>query len=827
MSMDTYYVYNDFDQVSWVFPPEASSRLRPLMSVSAGDSIAIDYCYIYRYDDGLNMHLRRLPGCEDELYLYDYAGQVVGYQNGEMRKAGKWLLYKYDVIGRIVEQKLINISDFPGLDKSCWNNDELQELYANPGILLASYEYDTYRGEDLPFVSNDTLVFKKDDRTKGLKTAERIAILKDLNDKNPDYIKRKFYYNRQGSVGQVVETNILGNISRYSEGYDRQKDEDVKKEEHTAASGWKAEVEYRYTYDRRGRLLGEKTFVHGTKYADVNYRYDRLGRLKNVIYGNRLDSTTYKYGIQGNIEHIRNSAFTMNFRYAKPMKAIPSYKGNISEQEWKTRNDNAAKLYAFKYDQADRLNEARYFENGSETNANAVRGLRYDLNGNILNLQRMSNGNLVDNLSYSYKGNQLSALLDHTDNPQLAASGAFEYDANGNMVKEMGTSGKEFEYNLLNLLYREKYAGTTYQYTLDGKKLSVTDKNNNSYFYLGNCIYSRQNGDLLLEKILFSQGFIEYSSNGHTPHYMLTDHLNNVRGILNGRTGHIEEENEYYPFGACFLNSNKPQFALNRNKFNSQEKQTIGGLDYLDYGARMYNPAIGRWLTVDPMAEHYYSLSGYSYGGNMVPNTMDVGGKLFLFVNGFYPGIMLSSRVSPWFKKYDFYGWKGIDALYMNKYKDFNALYINGADKYPSMSGNRTLAGMRLAEILVDLINKGTIPLADNETIKIVGYSMGAAFAAGIADVFIDNGYTNRIEFVDYLAPYQANEFSHPSGVKGRQMQFREDWLGDKTRIKNILEFEEWIGGTRGSFGGHLFNEKFIVFLKKYLDSGGKVMVID
>ena len=212
------------------------------------------------------------------------------------------------------------------------------------------------------------------------------------------------------------------------------------------------------------------------------------------------------------------------------------------------------------------------------------------------------------------------------------ATGSYTYDKNGNMMND-SRRALNFGYNVLNLLSEVKTVGgelkAKYDYLADGTKLRVRDKGDvNGFDYLGSLTYRKSGAGLQLESASFGDGVIRPgASNGGQGevNYFLTDHLGSVRVIVDGN-GEVLERNDYYPFGARHARSDYPQLAANRFKYNGKEEQVTGNLEWLDYGMRMGDLALGRWFTMDPLSENYLSQSPYHFSGNNPVINVDANG---------------------------------------------------------------------------------------------------------------------------------------------------------------------------------------------------------
>ena len=137
--------------------------------------------------------------------------------------------------------------------------------------------------------------------------------------------------------------------------------------------------------------------------------------------------------------------------------------------------------------------------------------------------------------------------------------------------------------------------------------------------YVGNFIYEKGQ----LKRYMFDDGYLKLYTNTFSPRFFIKDHLGNNRIVTDG-SGNIQQNTNYYPYGGMtYISTNQGEQQF---KYNGKEYDPMHGLNEYDYGARHYDPAIGKFTTMDPLCEKYYHISPYAYCGGNPVNYIDPNG---------------------------------------------------------------------------------------------------------------------------------------------------------------------------------------------------------
>lgn len=192
-----------------------------------------------------------------------------------------------------------------------------------------------------------------------------------------------------------------------------------------------------------------------------------------------------------------------------------------------------------------------------------------------------------------------------------------------------------------------------------------------------------------------------------------------------------------------------------------------------------------RWLSVDPLAADYPSLSPYVFVANNPINAIDPDGRKIIFVNGFwnsyYGGLMGSSEGGKGYWGSDF---ASEAKRYFNDYSKMgDNNYIDGSSNFGGdMSGqDRYDAGMAYAKANLKVL---TADMVEGETFKMVTHSEGAAYGAGVAQYLIDQGY--KVETIVHLSADEGDEFSTPTAPMTYQLSYDGDWVTGNKNMKGV-----------------------------------------
>jgi RHS repeat-associated protein len=536
--LNTYYIYDDFENLRFVLQPRAVEMLLAAGNWNITTSMRDELSFYYSYDDRKRMIIKKVPGAWEVWSVYDARDRVVMVQDSNLRASGKWLVTKYDSENRPDSTGLLtdpnprayhqNLAYISVVYPSTTGNFELlsQTYYDNyswaGGVGLIGSANTTYTSNSSYVITsyNVSPVYAQQITpypcTRGIQTGSQNKVIGTTN----QFLSSVSFIDDHGRMIETQSINYTGGKDTVVNQFDftgklvrnllRHQNANSVAQTHSALT--------KLAYDAGGRLLTIYKNIDnaGTDQLISTSTYNELGQLQNKQLGNSLDNLAYAYNIRGWLSTINqnfisgsanNNYFGLELGYDKTASVNtsttyvnPAFNGNIAGTIWKTAGDGVARKYDFTYDNVNRLTGADFNQfSGTVFDKSAkldfsVSNLTYDANGNILSMNqsgfKVGGSALIDQLSYTYQNGNSNKLVQVNDgvNDPFSKLGDFHYtgskqatdytyDGNGNLVLDNNKAISGIIYNYLNLPQKVSISNKgniTYTYDATGSKLCKT-----------------------------------------------------------------------------------------------------------------------------------------------------------------------------------------------------------------------------------------------------------------------------------------------------------------------------------------------------------------
>ncbi|MCF8355201.1 MAG: RHS repeat-associated core domain-containing protein [Melioribacteraceae bacterium] len=405
-----------------------------------------------------------------------------------------------------------------------------------------------------------------------------------------------------------------------------------------------------YSYDRQGRLDTVKSNRVDSKLTakiEAAYNYDNSDRITNQYYPNLPynQRNDYIYDAKGRLTQITNTLGSTSVRFRESL----NYFDNDNIQNQDIRNLGAFGWgdysFAFNYDHQSRLSLLN-----STGEFNFSKSYSYDNDGNFI---------LVDDSRYTrliYDYTRGTNKLEFVWNGQ---NNYYTYDYKGNVKTDDKNNVTFNTINYQNLPQRVTKSGGAIKYKYDetGQRI-YKDAFGEKEFYLRDftgkelAIYDAASGRIKManihgnglvgriemtwdstEVVLIKGDVVIHTgkwvvTRGDERYYYVKDHLGSIRHTYDTSGVAAVTAQDYLPYGGILREYNNAS-PNERYKFTEKERDTETSYDY--FGARYYDSDIGRWLSVDPLADLQPGINPYHYSFNNPLKYTDPTGMMPLF----------------------------------------------------------------------------------------------------------------------------------------------------------------------------------------------------
>jgi RHS repeat-associated protein len=249
---------------------------------------------------------------------------------------------------------------------------------------------------------------------------------------------------------------------------------------------------------------------------------------------------------------------------------------------------------------------------------------------------------LIDKLTYTYPANssQLEKINDEASEPDAQPFGfpvpeaAYGYDPAGNVISDAQRSLTYNAFNLPAMVTGAEGAEQAISY-VGGTAFSRTNQDGEIRYYLDGLEVFKDKP----ASYSFAEGRLAFRDGEAHFQYRIADHLGNTVVLFEDKNddglitdnpndpeaSEVLQRKLYYPFG-MELRGTSPVRPVVAQRYAYNGKELVEGIGLYDYGARWYDPVVGRWTSVDPLAGKFVSESPYNYAGNSPVMNIDVGG---------------------------------------------------------------------------------------------------------------------------------------------------------------------------------------------------------